>query len=231
MYMRNSEKKSSESSNEEESKLYFVYPTECNNRLCSSARLSTTEYSSDSSLSDGQIERRKRKSKGALPVLLAPVAFRPFGSPQTTNFHQNKSQKGSQLCGDSVLKSSAFYALAGLNEPPFRADGLKKATFGSSGGLNEPSLSNNYETTNRTFADVFGVHDLSFGAPPAIGVFWDIENCQVPKNKSATNVVQAIRERFCKKYREAEFLVVCDVKKERSLIIQDLHDAQVISIP
>lgn len=63
---------------------------------------------------------------------------------------------------------------------------------------------------------------------PPIGVFWDIENCQVPKTKSATSVVQRIRELFYKEYREAEFIVVCDVKKESSQIISDLNDAQVL---
>lgn len=62
---------------------------------------------------------------------------------------------------------------------------------------------------------------------PPIGVFWDIENCQVPRNVSATCMVQRIRERLFKGYREAEFLVVCDVKKENAQVIQELHDAQV----
>lgn len=64
-------------------------------------------------------------------------------------------------------------------------------------------------------------------ALPPIGVFWDIENCQVPKTKSAALVVQQIRELFYNDYREAEFLVVCDVKKESSQIVSDLNDAQV----
>ncbi|KAF5282505.1 hypothetical protein FQR65_LT14275 [Abscondita terminalis] len=64
-------------------------------------------------------------------------------------------------------------------------------------------------------------------ALPPIGVFWDIENCQVPKTKSAALVVQQIRELFYNDYREAEFLVVCDVKKESSQIVTDLNDAQV----
>ncbi|XP_057318978.1 meiosis regulator and mRNA stability factor 1 isoform X1 [Microplitis mediator] len=60
-----------------------------------------------------------------------------------------------------------------------------------------------------------------------IGVFWDIENCRVPKGKSASTVVQAIRDKFFKGYREAEFIVVCDVYKESRQIIQELNDAQV----
>lgn len=38
---------------------------------------------------------------------------------------------------------------------------------------------------------------------------------------------QAIRDRFFEGYREAEFVVVCDVTKENSRIVQELNDAQV----
>ncbi|XP_069692388.1 meiosis regulator and mRNA stability factor 1 isoform X2 [Periplaneta americana] len=70
------------------------------------------------------------------------------------------------------------------------------------------------------------LHSLPRFLPP-IGVFWDIENCQVPKGRSALAVAQVIRDKFFKGYREAEFLVVCDVKKENSQVIQELNDAQV----
>jgi meiosis arrest female protein 1 len=53
---------------------------------------------------------------------------------------------------------------------------------------------------------------------------------QVPKGRSAVAVAQVIRDRFFNGYREAEFLVVCDVKKENSQVIQELNDAQVILI-
>lgn len=49
---------------------------------------------------------------------------------------------------------------------------------------------------------------------PPLGIYWDIENCHVPKNKSAASLVHKIRETFMCNYREAEFVVVCDVKKE-----------------
>lgn len=66
-----------------------------------------------------------------------------------------------------------------------------------------------------------------FNRQPPLGIFWDIENCQVPKSKSASALVQKIREMFLKRYREWEFVVVCDVKKEQAQIIQELHDSQV----
>lgn len=62
---------------------------------------------------------------------------------------------------------------------------------------------------------------------PPIGVFWDIENCQVLKGRSAVTVTQVIRDKFFNGYREAEFIVVCDVQKESNQIMQELNDAQV----
>ncbi|KAK9300350.1 hypothetical protein QLX08_006896 [Tetragonisca angustula] len=62
---------------------------------------------------------------------------------------------------------------------------------------------------------------------PPIGVFWDIENCQVPKGKSAIAITQIIREKFFSGYREAEFIVVCDVLRENSRVMKELNNAQV----
>lgn len=52
------------------------------------------------------------------------------------------------------------------------------------------------------------------------------ENCQVPRNKSATAVIEVFRKKIRAEYREAEFLVVCDTQKERKLLINDLNNAQ-----
>lgn len=60
-----------------------------------------------------------------------------------------------------------------------------------------------------------------------IGVFWDIENCQVPRGKSATALANRIRELFFAGHREAEFLCVCDIRKERPEVVQELNLAQV----
>ncbi|CAG0902610.1 unnamed protein product [Darwinula stevensoni] len=62
---------------------------------------------------------------------------------------------------------------------------------------------------------------------PPIGVFWDIENVQVPRGKSALAVVQAIRNKFFSGHREAEFMCVCDINKENPQVIQELNNAQV----
>lgn len=60
-----------------------------------------------------------------------------------------------------------------------------------------------------------------------IGLFWDIENCPVPLSKSVLAFVHQIRETFCAKFAEVEFCVVCDVKKEKSGIVDSLNSAQV----
>ncbi|XP_021087035.2 meiosis regulator and mRNA stability factor 1 isoform X1 [Mesocricetus auratus] len=62
---------------------------------------------------------------------------------------------------------------------------------------------------------------------PPIGVFWDIENCSVPSGRSATTVVQRIREKFFRGHREAEFICVCDISKENKEVIQELNNCQV----
>ncbi|GFO25751.1 meiosis arrest female protein 1 homolog, partial [Plakobranchus ocellatus] len=61
----------------------------------------------------------------------------------------------------------------------------------------------------------------------AVGVFWDIENCCVPKGKSALKIIERIRERFFQDFREAEFICVCDITKESDSTIKDLNDGQI----
>lgn len=60
-----------------------------------------------------------------------------------------------------------------------------------------------------------------------IGFFWDIENCQVPRGCSAIDVVSSLRAKFLAGRREADFVVVCDVRKEQPNKLQELNDAQV----
>lgn len=62
---------------------------------------------------------------------------------------------------------------------------------------------------------------------PSLGIYWDIENCQVPRHKNAAAVVQKIRAIFLENHKESEFIVVCDIKKESPQLIQELHDSQV----
>nr|XP_022317028.1 meiosis regulator and mRNA stability factor 1-like [Crassostrea virginica] len=67
---------------------------------------------------------------------------------------------------------------------------------------------------------------MSSSLPP-IGVFWDIENCSVPRWKSALSIVQVIRDSLFADHREVEFMCVCDTSKENKDIIQELNAAQV----
>ena len=63
--------------------------------------------------------------------------------------------------------------------------------------------------------------------PEPVGLFWDIENCSVPVNKSAFGVAAKMRRVFFEGKREAEFMVVCDITKERKEITDALNKAQV----
>lgn len=65
-----------------------------------------------------------------------------------------------------------------------------------------------------------------WSSPRPIGVFWDIENCQVPRGKSAMALVCHIREQFFQRCLEAEFMCVCDIRKESAEVIQELNLAQ-----
>lgn len=60
-----------------------------------------------------------------------------------------------------------------------------------------------------------------------VGLFWDIENCPVPFDKSAFALANKMRSQFFEGKREAEFMCVCDITKERKEVIDDLHKAHV----
>jgi len=63
---------------------------------------------------------------------------------------------------------------------------------------------------------------------PPLGVFWDIENCNVPSGKSAMAVCDLIRRQRCfQGHREVEFAVVCDATKESKGVLEELDKAQV----
>uniref|UniRef100_A0A915KC64 NYN domain-containing protein n=1 Tax=Romanomermis culicivorax TaxID=13658 RepID=A0A915KC64_ROMCU len=69
------------------------------------------------------------------------------------------------------------------------------------------------------------VEQLSLSRP--IGIYWDIQNCQIPVNRNPLHIVQRIREKLYKfGGKEAEFICVCDVQKEKSFIIDRLNAAQ-----
>ena len=63
----------------------------------------------------------------------------------------------------------------------------------------------------------------------SFGVFWDIENCRVPKGGSARELVGRIRKKLYQPDldREAEFMCVCDASKENKELMKELNSAQV----
>ena len=68
-------------------------------------------------------------------------------------------------------------------------------------------------------------------AKEPVGVFWDIENCSVPMDRSAFAVASKFRKEFISGKREAEFMCVCDITKERKEVVDDLNKAQVNHLP
>ena len=65
---------------------------------------------------------------------------------------------------------------------------------------------------------------------PKWNPYWCIlgQNCPVPHGKSALAVAQHVRDKFFSGHREAEFICVCDTRKECKDVIEDLNQAQVI---
>ncbi|RWS15365.1 meiosis arrest female protein 1-like protein [Dinothrombium tinctorium] len=61
------------------------------------------------------------------------------------------------------------------------------------------------------------------------GIFWDIENCGVPRSKSANDIVLKIRKYIVKPYgyREYEFFCSCDTSKLSQQICEELNLAGV----
>ena len=93
--------------------------------------------------------------------------------------------------------------------------------------FNKSSVDNRYSKIFFKFGFLF----LDFRVPvdqmEIAGVFWDIENCAVPHQKSAFALVQRIRERMFTYLREVEFMVACDACKETKAVMDELNSAQV----
>lgn len=61
-----------------------------------------------------------------------------------------------------------------------------------------------------------------------VGVFWDIENCTIPRGVSPSYLVEKIRLFIQSLYMiEREFAIVCDVPSFTSSIINELNNSQV----
>ena len=60
-----------------------------------------------------------------------------------------------------------------------------------------------------------------------VGLFWDIENVHVPRKTSAFALANKMKRVFFEGKREAEFMCVCDITKERKEVTDALYKAQV----
>ena len=61
-----------------------------------------------------------------------------------------------------------------------------------------------------------------------VGIFWDLENCSIPRGLNTYSLVNQIRlllEQFA--LNESEFAVVCDVYGITNNVINELNDMQV----
>ncbi|CAL1288271.1 unnamed protein product [Larinioides sclopetarius] len=60
-----------------------------------------------------------------------------------------------------------------------------------------------------------------------ISVFWDIENCPVPREKSAVDFVKLVRTSLYEGRTEGSFSVVCDVQNLNAIFVEELEASNV----
>lgn len=63
-----------------------------------------------------------------------------------------------------------------------------------------------------------------------ISVFWDIENCAVPVNVPAYEIVRKVRRMFYPGHREVDFIVACDIGRIKPVVVRELDEAHVTVI-
>ena len=125
----------------------------------------------------------------------------------------------------------------GVNGGKISLDEAAKVVGGGGGGGGGGGVSKKkrQKRKNKVSGDLNGKstptgahpHPAHSGQPEPVGLFWDIENCSVPMNKSAFAIATKMRKVFFDGKREAEFMVVCDITKERKTVTDALHKAQV----
>uniref|UniRef100_T1J9E0 Meiosis regulator and mRNA stability factor 1 n=1 Tax=Strigamia maritima TaxID=126957 RepID=T1J9E0_STRMM len=80
---------------------------------------------------------------------------------------------------------------------------------------------------SQTFSQSSKVFKRSHEDYQKIGIFWDIENCAIPKGKSVLHFVKKIRDTFCEEYTEERFVVVCNANNQLPTIAKDLSELMV----
>ncbi|XP_047143402.1 meiosis regulator and mRNA stability factor 1 isoform X2 [Hydra vulgaris] len=178
----------------------------CTNLKCPKLHPSQRQYKENSNNSEMVLERCKSHN-----------AFKCYGQCGKTDcdIHFNDERK---LYDHITEGKSSLLPCKICNAVFFNKDEMERHSH--------PEYSTKYGSTAK-------LNSINTPAPHSginvvpIGVFWDIENCQVPKNKSALAIVKKLRDRFYPGRKEAEFICVCDTKKEKEDVLEDLNKAQV----
>ena len=147
--------------------------------------------------------------------------------PDAQNTHNNKAfiSSNSSLKQNSIPRqgSNSTAAKSWSVQKALNPNAFNSTNLSSTNHVPEPYNAHVNDTVNcSTNSEKFS-RELE-----PVGVFWDFENCSVPKGKSAQAVVQKIRRVFFQEKREVEFMCVCDTSKEKKSVIEELNKAQVI---
>ncbi|KAM6939553.1 meiosis regulator and mRNA stability factor 1 [Xenentodon cancila] len=150
-------------------------------------------------------------------------------NPLHLNVEHTVCTKGMHYCQDCLLKPMNGLApesdkvWPNVPLPQAASVPICNGCSTSSDGLVLMTSTNLGKANIKNFsAEISGSENI-----PPVGVFWDIENCNVPSGRSAAAVVQRIRSRFFQGHREAEFICVCDISKESKAVIEELNNSQV----
>ncbi|XP_065659910.1 uncharacterized protein LOC100201018 isoform X5 [Hydra vulgaris] len=178
----------------------------CTNLKCLKLHPSQRQYKENNNVSEIVLERCKSHN-----------AFKCYGQCGKTNcdIHFNDERK---LYDHITEGKSSLLPCKICNAVFFNKDEMERHSH--------PEYSTKYDSTAKLNSINPPVSHSGNNVVP-IGVFWDIENCQVPKNKSALAIVKKLRDRFYPGRKEAEFICVCDTKKESEHVLEDLNKAQV----
>eukprot|EP00741_Cyanophora_paradoxa_P010337 tig00020531_g10002.t1 len=119
------------------------------------------------------------------------------------------------------LKGRCSQAQCPMRHPPFEADAPAAAAGGRApagqgrGAHAQPTPSPDFSSSTGPTAASLGLGNCVAGAPVPIGIFWDIENCSVPRQADVLQIVDSVRSKTreaCPGGQEALFRVYGNMK-------------------
>uniref|UniRef100_A0A3B5LZ26 Meiosis regulator and mRNA stability factor 1 n=1 Tax=Xiphophorus couchianus TaxID=32473 RepID=A0A3B5LZ26_9TELE len=165
---------------------------------------------------------------GSTTITTSTTSAHFCSNPMLQNVKHAVCRNGGHFCQECLLKPKTALTSEAKVWPDVPAPLTASIPVPICNGCGTSSDATLLKSSNCSFYFVLlGSENSGPENIPPVGVFWDIENCNVPSGRSAEAVVQRIRSRFFQGHREAEFICVCDISKESKAVIQELNNCQV----